>query len=75
MISKKAILNFLIFFLIAFFIFLFIGNDNKTPSSPYWFLLAIMLPILLRIIFPKLKELEIGTSKFFPNLYKYFKKK
>lgn len=73
---KYLIINFLVFSIISFSILYFLENDNDDSKiSPYWFILAVSLPIILRFLFPKLKELGVGTSYFFPNLYDYFKEK
>ena len=48
---------------------------ETTSSSSFWiyallFVLVALVPIL-KFIFPKLKDFEIGTLNFYPNVIKY----
>jgi len=70
MISKKLVINFVVFFVISITILLIFEKDKSTSQSPYWLILAVSLPLILRILFPKLRKLGIGTSDFIPNLMK-----
>lgn len=72
---KGVIISFAFFLVAGFLVMLFTEKNEEQHFSHYWIILALFLPIILRFIFPKLKELEIGTSNFIPNLWSYFFKK
>ncbi len=50
-------------------------NPHKEKSNygvyALIFIFVAFIP-LVKFIFPKLKEMEVGTLNFFPNLIKYF---
>ncbi|MCT2407191.1 hypothetical protein NZD88_06520 [Chryseobacterium antibioticum] len=58
-------------------------NKGKTDTANYNMLVAVIASIfsvpLMKFLFPVTKELKIGTSEFYPNLFHktadFFKKK
>ena len=72
---RNLIINFFAFFAISFFMIIVIGKNPQKNTSPYWLVLAVCSPIILSLIFPKLRKMGIGTSDFFPNLFIYLKDK
>lgn len=73
--SKKIIINFVVFFIVTIILLLIFGKNNTESHSSYWLILAVSFPVILRFIFPSLKELGIGTSEFLPNLMKLINSK
>lgn len=73
---NSEITNLLITFVIVAGITLLILTDNNPQNgvSPYWLILALSLPQILKA-FPKMRELGVGTVNFFPNLFTYFQTK
>ena len=73
---NSEITNLLITFVIVAGITLLILTDNNPQNgvSPYWLILALSLPQILRA-FPKIRKLGVGTSQFIPNLYTHLQKK
>ena len=74
--SKTGTLNFLFFLIVAAGIIylLFTFERSENGYSPFWMILALSFPALLRL-FPKMRELGVGTVNFFPNLFTYFQPK
>ena len=73
---KSENINFLLTLLfVGGIIVLYLTDDNsKNSSSPYGIILALSLPQILRI-FPKMRDLGVGSSEFIPNLYSYVEQK
>lgn len=70
---KNQIIVFGVFLIVGFCLFFFKG-ESKT-SSPFFLVLAFLIAPILGFLFPRLKELGIGTSSFLPNILRYFKEK
>jgi hypothetical protein len=69
-----------IIYIVIFVIGVVISTQEKklSESNNYILLFPIILIFLmpfLKLLFPKLKDLQIGTSNFFPNLISFFQNK
>jgi len=63
----------LVIFIVGIFISIY---EKKVPEGNNYILLFPIILLLipfLKFLFPILKELEVGTSNFFPNLLKKMK--
>lgn len=65
------IISFIFVYLVSYSVTLETNTtiNEGDKSSPYWLIFGISLPIILGILFPKLKRMGIGTKDFLPNLY------
>lgn len=78
---KKLLITVLIALFVAALVF-FVSKDQKDTENYRMFILPLALIFsvpLMKFLFPVTKELKIGTSEFYPNLYhktaEFFKKK
>ncbi|WP_223606795.1 hypothetical protein [Chryseobacterium sp. OSA05B] len=78
---KKILITLLTALLIAALVF-FVNKDQKDTANYRMFVLPFALIFsvpLMKFLFPVTKELKIGTSEFYPNLFhktaEFFKKK
>lgn len=78
---KKLLITVLTALFIAAFVF-FVSKDLKDNENYGMFVLPFALIFsvpLMKFLFPVTRELKIGTSEFYPNLYhktvEFFKKK
>ncbi|MBL1223318.1 hypothetical protein JET18_20930 [Chryseobacterium sp. L7] len=78
---KKLLITVFTALLIAAVVF-FVTKDQKATENYRMFVLPFALIFsvpLMKFLFPVTRELKIGTSEFYPNLYhktaEFFKKK
>lgn len=73
---KSENINFLLTLLfVGGIVVLYLTDSNSENStSPYGIILALSLPQILRI-FPKMRDLGVGSSEFIPDLYSYIQQK
>lgn len=69
------LLVFSFFFGFVYLVATFSEAKTNNENNYYWFLGILLLMLVLRLAFPKLKELGIGTVDFIPNLYRLIKGK
>lgn len=73
-IYMKYLITFVFALILVYFISVITSEDGgKIPI--YWFFVLILVPRILGGVFPKLKELGIGTIHFIPNLINYIRSK
>lgn len=72
---KFSIIVFLISFIIVYFLLntIDLESDNRNIGV-YWLLLIIIAIPIIKFLFPKLREMGIGSAEFIPNLFKFLRK-
>lgn len=69
------VLPYVVLLIFSYLLFYKKETNGYSDSHVYFLILTFILPSLLNIIFPKLKETGFGTSKFFPYLINLMKRK
>ncbi|GEM_PF-2803436 len=72
--SYKEIFGLILFVLLGFSLVLLLFETRSHQNYKYGYygmVLSFLMVFVLSNFFPKLKKMEVGTIKFFPNLLKF----